>query len=202
MNVAATQKRLLRTTTASLAFAAALFAAATAFAVGNGSLTGRVVDTSSKKPVGDVVVTVTSPALQGEQVVVTDGSGYFRVPNLPPGDYTVRFDKETFKPFARGGVAMRADSTIQLNAELLPEVLKGEEIVVKGEAPTVDVGSTQTGMNIDANFTRRVPIGRGAVRSFEGVAAAAPGAHSDDYGTSFNGTTSPDRKSTRLNSSH
>ena len=39
---------------------------------GTGVLTGTVVDASDKKPAADVVVTATSPALQGEQVVVTD----------------------------------------------------------------------------------------------------------------------------------
>ena len=39
-------------------------------------LTGTVVDASNKQPVSDVVVTVTSPALQGEQTVVTDTSGF------------------------------------------------------------------------------------------------------------------------------
>ena len=37
-------------------------------------LTGNVVDAATKAPVGDVVVTATSPSLQGEQVVVTDST--------------------------------------------------------------------------------------------------------------------------------
>ena len=54
-------------------------------------LTGNVVDTSTKQPVADVVVTATSPTLQGEQVVVTDSTGLYRVPQLPPGTYTTMF---------------------------------------------------------------------------------------------------------------
>jgi hypothetical protein len=62
-------------------------------------LTGTVVDASSKEPLADVVVTVTSPALQGEQTVVTDTSGLYHVPDLPPGVYTLRLDKEHYKPY-------------------------------------------------------------------------------------------------------
>ncbi len=64
-------------------------------------LTGNVVDAQSRAPVPDVVVTATSPSLQGEQVVVTDNSGLYRIPQLPPGTYTLRFEKETYRPFSR-----------------------------------------------------------------------------------------------------
>jgi hypothetical protein len=181
-----------------LLLAVSLFTAIPALAqTGKGVITGRVIDAATKAPVADVVVTATSPALQGEQLVVTDGSGSFRIPNLPPGDYSLRLEKETYKPFSRGGIAMRSASTIRVNLDLIPESLKAEEIVVVGRAPTVDVGSTTTGQTITQDFTRRIavapPAGKGgAQRSFESVAEVAPGAHTDDYGTSINGTTSPE----------
>ena len=65
-------------------------------------LTGNVVDASTHAPVSDVVVTATSPALQGEQMVVTDATGLYRVPQLPPGTYTLRLEKEGYRPFTRG----------------------------------------------------------------------------------------------------
>jgi hypothetical protein len=160
-------------------------------------LTGTIVDASNKQPIGDVVVTVTSPALQGEQTVVTDNSGLYRIPDLPPGVYTLRADKEKFKPYSREGITLRADSTIRMNAELLPEALKAEEVTVVARAPTVDVGSSSTGMNIGQDFTRRIPVagpsqkGSGT-RSFEAVAEAVPGARDDRFGTSISGTTSPE----------
>jgi hypothetical protein len=164
---------------------------------GAGVLTGVVVDATDKKPVADVVVTVTSPALQGEQVVVTDSSGFYRIPGLPAGDYTLRLEKESFRPYARGGIAVRGDSTLRANAQLLPESLKAEEVVVVAKSPTVDVGSSSTGSSITKDFTRRVPVaapgGKGsASRSFEAVAATTPGAKSDAFGVSVNGASSPE----------
>ncbi|WP_437651161.1 TonB-dependent receptor [Sorangium sp. So ce362] len=166
---------------------------------GNSVLIGRVIDASSKAPVADVVVTATSPALQGEQLVVTDGTGQYRIPNLPPGDYTLRLEKESFKPYARGGIAVRSGTTLRVNVELLPEALKAEEIVVVGRAPTVDVGSSTVGQNITEDFTRRIavapPTGKGAAsRSFESIAATTPGAQTDEYGTSIAGTSSPENQ--------
>jgi outer membrane receptor protein involved in Fe transport len=162
-------------------------------------LTGTIVDAANKQPVADVVVTVTSPALQGEQMVVTDSSGLYRIPSLPPGVYTMRLEKEQYKPWSRDNITLRADSTIRLNADLLPEALKGEEVTVVARPPSVDVGSSSTGQNIGAEFTRRIPVAApggkgGGSRSFEAVAESVPGANSDTYGTSINGTTSPENQ--------
>src|SRR4051794_20944090 len=96
--------------------------------LGVGTLTGQVRDVSTKKPMSDVVVTATSPALQGDQVVVTDKSGTFRIPNLPLGEYTLRYEADTFRPLARSGIALRATITLRVDAELLPETLKAEEV--------------------------------------------------------------------------
>jgi len=167
--------------------------------VGLGVLTGTVVDTTDKKPVADAVVTATSPAAQGEQVVVTDSAGLYRIPSLPGGKYTIRVDKETFKPFVRDGIMLRADSTIRVNVELLPESLKGDQVTVVARPPTVDVGSSTTSTSISSEFTSRIPVARpgakgAASRSFESVAEVAPGAHNDTYGTSISGTTSPENQ--------
>jgi len=74
--------------------------------VGGANLTGRVTDAATNAPVGDVVVTVTSPNLQGEETAVTDASGLWRVQNLPVGEYTIRLDKESYKPFARASLCV------------------------------------------------------------------------------------------------
>jgi outer membrane receptor protein involved in Fe transport len=160
-------------------------------------LTGTVTDASTKKPLADVVVTATSPGLQGEQVVVTDAAGFFRIPALPSGTYSLRFEIDEFHPWARDGIALRADSTLRVNAELLPNALKTEEIVVVGRSPTVDVGSSSTGTNITSDFTQRVPVsapgGKGSgSRSFESVAEVTPGAKTDTYGVSIAGASSPE----------
>src|SRR5215813_11219445 len=67
-------------------------------------LTGNVIDAQTRAPVADVVVTATSPGLQGEQVVVTDATGLYRIPQLPPGTYSLRFEKETYRPYIKAGI--------------------------------------------------------------------------------------------------
>lgn len=170
-----------------------------ALAQGSAVLTGTVTDTATKQPISDVVVTATSPNLQGEQIVVTDATGLFRLPQLPSGVYTLRLEKEAYRPYSRSDISIRSDTTTRVNVELLPETLKGEDIVVVGRAPTIDVGSTTTGVNVSSEFIRNIAVVRpgsrgGAARSFESLATIAPGANADLYGVSISGTTSPENQ--------
>jgi hypothetical protein len=166
---------------------------------GAGVLVGRVQDASSRAPVADVVVTVSGNQLQGEDIVVTDASGVFRFSHLPPGEFTLRFEREDYRPLVQEAIALRADSTIKIESLMMPEVLHGEQIVVVAEPPSVDIGSPTVGMNVSDSLSRRVPLIEpgsrgGAVRSFESSATATPGVRSDDYGVSINGTTSPENQ--------
>jgi Carboxypeptidase regulatory-like domain/TonB dependent receptor/TonB-dependent Receptor Plug Domain len=62
-----------------------------AFAQGTtGSLTGTVTSGGSALP--GVTVTVTSPSLQGSRTAVTNDTGGFSFPALPPGNYAVAFE--------------------------------------------------------------------------------------------------------------
>jgi len=167
-----------------------------ALAQGTSVITGTVLDAETKKPLADAVITATAPQLQGEQVVLTNESGLYRLPQLPPGTYTLRLEREGYQPYARDGVQLRLDTTLRVNAELLPEGLQGTLEVV-AQAPTIDVGSTSTGISVSADFARRIalaaPGGKGsAARSFESLAEVAPGVQSDTYGMSINGTSSPE----------
>jgi outer membrane receptor protein involved in Fe transport len=98
---------------------------------GSSSVTGVALDTQSKQPVGDVVVTLTSPSLpEGEQIVVTDASGAFAFTNLPAGSYQIRFEGSTVQPLSRN-ITIAGGRGFTANVELLPDKL-AEEITVTG----------------------------------------------------------------------
>ena len=163
---------------------------------GTAVLTGSVINANTRQPVADAVVTATSPSLQGEQTVVTDKSGNYQLPQLPPGVYTLRLDAQGFQPYARGDITLRLNRTIRLNVELLPEGFT-EEVAVVAATPSVDVASTRTGVSVDRELVNRLAVVRpgtkgSAARSFESLAEFAPGANADAYGVSLNGTTSPE----------
>jgi outer membrane receptor protein involved in Fe transport len=180
-----------------VAVVAAVSVGGATYAQGLGVVQGTVTDSSTGKAVTDVVVTATSPAKQGEELVVSDGSGNYYLSQLPPGTYTLRFEKESFKPFSRADIVVRADRTLRVNVELLPEALKAEEVVIVSKAPVIDVGSAATGQSVSADFVKNIAVSRptgvgGQQRSFESLAVVAPQAQPDTYGVSINGTTSPE----------
>jgi hypothetical protein len=188
--------------------AALAWATATAFGISamssvafaqaaTGKMTGKLTDAESAQPISDAVITATSPSAQGEQTVVSDASGEFEIPSLPPGVYLLHIEKENYKPFNQGDIVIRLDKTIRVTLKMVPEAFVGPETVVVGKPPTVDIGSTQTGATITSDFLNNIPIASpnavgGAVRSFESLAATTPGSHEDLYGVSIGGTTSPE----------
>jgi hypothetical protein len=162
-------------------------------------LVGTVSDSSTGKPVSDSLVTITSPSLQGEEIAVSDETGVYRIPGLPPGVYALRVEAQSFRPYARAGLDLHADTTIRLNASLLPEALRADEVMVVGRTPTIDIGSSATGLNITSEFTNRIPLvapgSKGsAARSFESVADVVPGVTNDLYGASVFGASSPENR--------
>ena len=166
-----------------------------ALAQGTSVITGTVTDAATGKPVPDVVVTAKSSALQGEEVVVTDAAGLYRLAQLPPGEYTIKLEKESYKPFSRAEITVRSDRTIRVNIQVQPESVQSEQIVVVAKAPTVDVGSTSTGINVGKEFINNIAFvtpNANGVRSFESLASVAPQVVADGYGYGFSGAQSPE----------
>ena len=171
------------------------FAGEASAQLGRGALEGRVVDVATQQPLEDVAISASSPAAQGEQLVVTDAAGGFRIPNLPPGSYALRFEREGYHPYTLGEVQLRSGVTLRTDVELLPQTLSAEEVTVVAAQPTVDVGSTRSGVTVTSELTSRVPVAPatgkgGAARSFEQLAELAPTSQADLYGASIAGTTS------------
>lgn len=111
---------------------------------GSGILVGTVRDAASRAPLPDVVVTATSTALQGERIVVTNASGEYRIADLPPGEYSIRLEKESFKPVSRGAVAVADEKTSRVDIMLLPERIQADEVFVVGAAMSVRERSLNT----------------------------------------------------------
>lgn len=162
-------------------------------------LIGVIRDASTGQPIEGAVVIVTGEHVQGERMMTTGQSGLYRIPNLKPGvvDVTV-FHKDYKEGKKQRGLALRAGTTIRVDLSLLPSGAR-DTVTVDVAAPTVDIGSSSTGLGIDKEMARRVPIALptakgGANRSFEAIAEATPGARGDNFGTSVAGTTSPENK--------
>jgi outer membrane receptor protein involved in Fe transport len=159
--------------------------AAQADAFTTGSLRGQVKDKASGEASVGATVVATSPALQGEQVVIADESGSYYLTSLPPGIYTltVYYNDATF---SRNNVLVQVGKEAVVNIAVDSSAGKGETISISGTAPIVDQGSTKIGATITSDYTNNVPT----ARTFGEVMSSAAGAQDDRYGVSFAGATS------------
>ncbi len=171
------------------ALALAYFAApGTAYAATTGNIAGVVTDQATGKALAGVTVTVSGPALQGEQTEFTDSAGRYIITELPPGEYVVRFYFSNIK-VERPGVVLAADKTLPINAAMPTAQAQTKTYRIVERAPTVDVGNTQVQTQVTSELVKNTPI-RG--RTYESVLTLAPGAATDPVGFSFNGATGPE----------
>ena len=150
-----------------------------------GAIRGVVKDKASGEPSVGATVVATSPALQGEQVVIADETGSYFMTSLPPGVYTITvYYNDT--TFSRSNVTVSVGKEVFIGVAVDTSVTKGETIAIQGAAPIVDQGSTKIGATITSDYTNNVPT----QRTFGEVMASAAGAQDDRYGVSFAGATS------------
>jgi hypothetical protein len=138
-------------------------AATPAFAQSDrGQITGFVKDQSGGVIPG-ATVTATNTQTQQQRISVTDPTGYYVLPALPPGVYDVSIELDGFKKWTRTGVILDAASSASLQVTLETGTIS-ESITVTAEATPlqtdVTVRKTIEAKDIELMaFSGRNPIG-------------------------------------------
>ena len=98
--------------------AVALFALLPTLAFAQATIAGVVRDASAAVLPG-VTVEATSPVLiEKTRAVVSDGTGQYRITDLPPGTYAMSFSLTGFATVKREGLEVSGSGVITSNAEL------------------------------------------------------------------------------------
>jgi hypothetical protein len=148
---------------------------ATAFA--QGAFAGVVRDGSGGVLPG-VTVEASSPSLiEGTRSVVTDGTGQYRVIDLRPGVYSITFSLAGFSTVRRENLELTGSRVVNVDAQLSVGAVT-ETVVVTGDAPTVDIQSTQRQHVISDDTIAALPAGR----SHYDLAALIPGLNGIQFG--------------------
>jgi len=135
-----------------------------------GSIAGLVTDASGSVLPG-VTVEASSPALiEKVRVVVTDGTGQYRIVDLRPGIYTVTFQLPSFSTVRRDGIELSVGFTATINAELRVGTVE-ETITVEGTSPIVDIQNVNQIKVVTRELIDTIPTGRG----FANFATLIPG---------------------------
>jgi hypothetical protein len=133
-----------------------------------GAINGKVTDTTGGILPG-VTVTISSPSMQGVRTDITREDGVYRFSAVPPGEYTVTYELGGFEKITREGLRVGLGFTATVNVELRVASLS-ESVTVSGQSPVVDVTTTKTSTNFDAQQLASLPN----ARDFWAILAASP----------------------------
>jgi hypothetical protein len=117
-----------------------------------------------------VNVEASSPALiEKTRTAVSDGTGQYRITDLPPGSYVVTFMLPGFTTVKRDGLAVSGSGVIAVNVELRISGVE-ETVTVSGEAPVVDTQSVRREVVLNSETLNTLP----ATRGYGSALAAVP----------------------------
>ena len=127
-----------------------------AAAYAQAAVAGTVKDASGAVLPG-VTVEAASPALiEKVRSAVSDGGGQYRIENLRPGIYTVRFVLPGFSTVVREAVELSGSATVTINADLRVGSIE-ETITVTGESPVIDLQSAERQTVLTSEVIKAIP---------------------------------------------
>ncbi len=132
---------------------------------------GGVVTDPSGAPIAGVRVEASSAALiERARVTVTDGAGRYRIEELRPGTYQVRFALQGWRPYQQEGVQLAGSFTATVNVELAVGSMT-ETITVTADTPAVDVHNAKRELTLGGDLVRSIPT----ARSYNALLVLIPG---------------------------
>lgn len=155
--------------------AALVFILLTSFTVGqaqstNASLAGRITD-----PANALIVDARVAAIRADTNLrhecVTNDSGEYHLPNLPPASYRLEIEKSGFKKLIKPDVILHVQDALRIDLQMtLGDV--AETVLVESGAPLVNTESATVSTVVNRTFVENVPLNG---RSFQTLIELAPG---------------------------
>jgi hypothetical protein len=143
-----------------------------ALAQAGGSLTGSIegIVKIGDNPVPGVLVTISSPALQGKRSVATGANGDFLFRQLPPGSYTISYTLSGMKTVQRTfdlrlSDTSRQDAALEVATAAAAVTVSGTSIAAE-DAKVAVHGATFQGQDV-----QNLPV----ARNLAAIAANSPG---------------------------
>src|SRR4029079_4985880 len=138
-------------------------------ALAQATVAGVIRDASAAVLPG-VTVEASSPVLiEKSRTVVSDGTGQYRITDLPPGTYAVSFALTGFSTVKREGIEVTGSGVITVNADLRVGALE-ETLTVTGQSPIVDTHSVRREVVVNSALLSTLP----ATRGYGSALAAVP----------------------------
>jgi hypothetical protein len=138
-----------------------------------------VVRDASEAVLPGVTVEVSSPVLiEKVRTATTDGTGQYRLTQLPPGTYTMTVSLTGFTTVKREGIEVTGSGVIPINVALRVGAV-AETVTVTGETPVVDTQSARRQSVLSNDIISTLP----ATRTYGALLSALPGLQVQGNGT-------------------
>src|SRR5512133_4339115 len=122
-----------------------------------GSIRGYVKDQQGNALPG-VTITATSPGMPTPRTGVTDQEGYYRLLNVPPGNYSVTAELQGVSRIVRANIEVRAG--LNLGVDLSMQLGTFEETLqVVGETPLLATSQAVQSVNVSGDLAQSLPLG-------------------------------------------
>jgi len=149
---------------------------------------GTVLDQQGAAVTG-ATVTITNVLTGVSQKFTTNSDGLYDAPSVPPGKYTISFEKVGFARFERSGIDLDLE-TITINATLQVGSIH-ESITVTGEASMVETDTPQGSTTVTSKAIADTPnVGHSWITLLElmpGVSGGGSGQGTGGWYASVNG---------------
>ena len=142
-----------------------------------GAIDGTVFD-STNALVGSATVVITNNATAAKITVVSDASGFFNVPLLEPGTYTVTVTASGFETYKSANVQVTVGQATDIKPHLVTGSV-GTVVEVTSEAPVVNFDSPDFASNLNQRALENVPVNN---LRWSSLALTTPGVVSDSNG--------------------
>ena len=143
-----------------LALALSFFVSAAAQTTTTGSIEGTVVDVNGAAIPG-ITVSVSGPNLIRTQTATTNDEGYFNLPQIPPGRYTLSIESaKGFARFEQADVEVNLTRVSSLAVSLRPQGATETVEVTASSGAAVDVSTNTTGTNVSTEQFSNFPTQR------------------------------------------
>lgn len=129
-----------------------------------GSITGQVTDPTGAA-ISNAAVTVTSTDTGAISHVTSTQDGYYTVPGLLPGGYTVKVSAPGFKGFERAGITLETQQNLIINVKLAVGATT-EQVTVTAAPPLIDTGDASTGQVLTTDQVEDLPSNGGTPLGF------------------------------------
>src|SRR2546427_5519861 len=134
-----------------------LLAAATAAYPQSDAEIGGAVRDSTGGVIPGVAITVTKLDTRAARSTVSNDSGFFVMPLLPPGEYQIRLTKEGFKPLTQTGIVLQVNEQARMSFTLEVGGVV-EEVTITARAPLLETATAARGQVIDNQKIVELPV--------------------------------------------